>query len=251
MIEKLKQYWYVQYKIAATKLFREFINFLAKGGAQAVDFYNQNERLVQSLLANPHNTDSLDAIGLKKLITESLKQPVENQQWFFGRAKEKLNEVKRVLAEKYQGTLRYGQELGIDLSESTPESLWVDLCRYEPSPEQPEQEQPSPEPAAEPEQPEQEQPSPEQPSPEQPEQEQPSPEPAAEPEQPEQEQPSPEPAAEPEQDEAGAARLKTQLSEMAGVGMSDAEIWEVVKDEAKALKLTKAKVLAELAEMRK
>lgn len=204
MIEKLKQYWYVQYKIAATKLFREFINFLAKGGAQAVDFYNQNERLVQSLLANPHNTDSLDAIGLKKLITESLKQPVENQQWFFGRAKEKLNEVKRVLAEKYQGTLRYGQELGIDLSESTPESLWVDLCRYEPSPEQPEQEQPSPEPAAE-----------------------------------------------PEQDEAGAARLKTQLSEMAGVGMSDAEIWEVVKDEAKALKLTKAKVLAELAEMRK
>ena len=38
---------------------------------------------------------------------------------------------------------------------------------------------------------------------------------------------------------------------MAGVGMSDAEIWEVVKDEAKALKLTKAKVLAELAEMRK
>ena len=220
MIEKLKQYWYVQYKIAATKLFREFINFLAKGGAQAVDFYNQNERLVQSLLANPHNTDSLDAIGLKKLITESLKQPVENQQWFFGRAKEKLNEVKRVLAEKYQGTLRYGQELGIDLSESTPESLWVDLCRYEPSPEQPEQEQPSPEPAAEPEQPEQE-------------------------------QPSPEPAAEPEQDEAGAARLKTQLSEMAGVGMSDAEIWEVVKDEAKALKLTKAKVLAELAEMRK
>ena len=235
MIEKLKQYWYVQYKIAATKLFREFINFLAKGGAQAVDFYNQNERLVQSLLANPHNTDSLDAIGLKKLITESLKQPVENQQWFFGRAKEKLNEVKRVLAEKYQGTLRYGQELGIDLSESTPESLWVDLCRYEPSPEQPEQEQPSPEPAAEPEQPEQEQPSPEQPSPEQPEQE----------------QPSPEPAAEPEQDEAGAARLKTQLSEMAGVGMSDAEIWEVVKDEAKALKLTKAKVLAELAEMRK
>ena len=207
MIEKLKQYWYVQYKIAATKLFREFIGFLAKGGKQAVDFYNQNERLVQSLLANPHNTDSLDDIGLKKLIAESLKQPVENQQWFFERAKEKLNEVKRVLAEKYQGTLRYGQELGIDLSSSTPESLWIDLCGYAPNPE-----------------------------------------PAAEPEQ---EQPNPEPAAEPEQDEAGAARLKTQLSEMAGVGMSDAEIWEVVKDEAKALKLTKAKVFAELAEMRK
>lgn len=135
MIEKLKQYWYVQYKIAATKLFREFIGFLAKGGKQAVDFYNQNERLVQSLLANPHNTDSLDAIGLKKLIAESLKQPVENQQWFFERAKEKLNEVKRVLAEKYQGTLRYGQELGIDLSSSTPESLWIDLCGYEPNPE--------------------------------------------------------------------------------------------------------------------
>lgn len=195
MIEKLKQYWYVQYKIAATKLFREFIGFLAKGGKQAVDFYNQNERLVQSLLANPHNTDSLDAIGLKKLIAESLKQPVENQQWFFERAKEKLNEVKRVLAEKYQGTLRYGQELGIDLSSSTPESLWIDLCGYEPNPE-----------------------------------------PAAEPEQ---EQPSPE------------ERFKTQLSEMVGVGMDDAEIWEVVKDEAKALKLGKAKVLAELAEMRK
>lgn len=204
MIEKLKQYWYVQYKIAATKLFREFINFLAKGGAQAVDFYNQNERLVQSLLANPHNTDSLDAISLKKLIAESLKQPVENQQWFFERAKEKLNEVKRVLAEKYQGTLRYGQELGIDLSGSTPESLWVDLCGYEPAAE-PEQEQLSPEPAAEPEQ----------------------------------EQPSPE------------ERFKTQLSEMVGVGMDDTEIWEVVKDEAKALKLGKAKVLAELAEMRK
>lgn len=195
MIEKLKQYWYVQYKIAATKLFREFIGFLAKGGKQAVDFYNQNERLVQSLLANPHNTDSLDAIGLKKLIAESLKQPVENQQWFFERAKEKLNEVKRVLAEKYQGTLRYGQELGIDLSSSTPESLWIDLCGYEPNPE-----------------------------------------PAAEPEQ---EQPSP------------AERFKTQLSEMVGVGMDDAEIWEVVKDEVKALKLGKAKVLAELAEMRK
>ena len=195
MIEKLKQYWYVQYKIAATKLFREFIGFLAKGGKQAVDFYSQNERLVQSLLANPHNTDSLDAIGLKKLIAESLKQPVENQQWFFERAKEKLNEVKRVLAEKYQGTLRYGQELGIDLSSSTPESLWIDLCGYEPNPE-----------------------------------------PAAEPEQ---EQPSPE------------ERFKTQLSEMVGVGMDDAEIWEVVKDEAKALKLGKAKVLAELAEMRK
>lgn len=195
MIEKLKQYWYVQYKIAATKLFREFIGFLAKGGKQAVDFYNQNERLVQSLLANPHNTDSLDAIGLKKLIAESLKQPVENQQWFFERAKEKLNEVKRVLAEKYQGTLRYGQELGIDLSSSTPESLWIDLCGYEPNPE-----------------------------------------PAAEPEQ---EQPSPE------------ERFKTQLSEMVGAGMDDAEIWEVVKDEAKALKLGKAKVLAELAEMRK
>lgn len=195
MIEKLKQYWYVQYKIAATKLFREFIGFLAKGGKQAVDFYNQNERLVQSLLANPHNTDSLDAIGLKKLIAESLKQPVENQQWFFERAKEKLNEVKRVLAEKYQGTLRYGQELGIDLSSSTPESLWIDLCGYEPNPE-----------------------------------------PAAEPEQ---EQPSPE------------ERFKTQLSEMVGVGMDDAEIWEVVKDEAKALKLGEAKVLAELAEMRK
>lgn len=195
MIEKLKQYWYVQYKIAATKLFREFIGFLAKGGKPAVDFYNQNERLVQSLLANPHNTDSLDAIGLKKLIAESLKQPVENQQWFFERAKEKLNEVKRVLAEKYQGTLRYGQELGIDLSSSTPESLWIDLCGYEPNPE-----------------------------------------PAAEPEQ---EQPSPE------------ERFKTQLSEMVGVGMDDAEIWEVVKDEAKALKLGKAKVLAELAEMRK
>ena len=195
MIEKLKQYWYVQYKIAATKLFREFIGFLAKSGKQAVDFYNQNERLVQSLLANPHNTDSLDAIGLKKLIAESLKQPVENQQWFFERAKEKLNEVKRVLAEKYQGTLRYGQELGIDLSSSTPESLWIDLCGYEPNPE-----------------------------------------PAAEPEQ---EQPSPE------------ERFKTQLSEMVGVGMDDAEIWEVVKDEAKALKLGKAKVLAELAEMRK
>lgn len=195
MIEKLKQYWYVQYKIAATKLFREFIGFLAKGGKQAVDFYNQNERLVQSLLANPHNTDSLDAIGLKKLIAESLKQPVENQQWFFERAKEKLNEVKRVLAEKYQGTLRYGQELGIDLSSSTPESLWIDLCGYEPNPE-----------------------------------------PAAEPEQ---EQPSPE------------ERFKTQLSEMVGVGMDDAEIWEVVKDEVKALKLGKAKVLAELAEMRK
>lgn len=195
MIEKLKQYWYVQYKIAATKLFRKFIGFLAKGGKQAVDFYNQNERLVQSLLANPHNTDSLDAIGLKKLIAESLKQPVENQQWFFEHAKEKLNEVKRVLAEKYQGTLRYGQELGIDLSSSTPESLWIDLCGYEPNPE-----------------------------------------PAAEPEQ---EQPSPE------------ERFKTQLSEMVGVGMDDAEIWEVVKDEAKALKLGKAKVLAELAEMRK
>lgn len=195
MIEKLKQYWYVQYKIAATKLFREFIGFLAKGGKQAVDFYNQNERLVQSLLANPHNTDSLDAIGLKKLIAESLKQPAENQQWFFEHAKEKLNEVKRVLAEKYQGTLRYGQELGIDLSSSTPESLWIDLCGYEPNPE-----------------------------------------PAAEPEQ---EQPSPE------------ERFKTQLSEMVGVGMDDAEIWEVVKDEAKALKLGKAKVLAELAEMRK
>ena len=208
MIEKLKQYWYVQYKIAAAKLFREFIGFLAKGGNQAVDFYNHNERLVQSLLANPHNTDSLDAISLKKLIAESLKQPVENQQWFFERAKEKLNEVKRVLTEKYQGTLRYGQELGIDLSGSTPESLWADLCGYKPT--------------AEPEQ-----------------------------EQPEQEQPNPEPTAEPEQDEAGAARLKTQLSEMAGVGMSDAEIWEVVKDEAKALKLTKAKVFAELAEMRK
>ena len=193
MIEKLKQYWYVQYKIAATKLFREFLGFLAKGGKQAVDFYNQNERLVQSLLANPHNTDSLDAIGLKKLIAESLKQPVENQQWFFEHAKEKLNEVKRVLAEKYQGTLRYGQELGIDLSSSTPESLWIDLCGYEPNPE-----------------------------------------PAAEPEQ---EQPSPE------------ERFKTQLSEMVGVGMDDAEIWEVVKDEAKALKLGKAKVLAELAEM--
>ena len=215
MIEKLKQYWYVQYKIAATKLFREFIGFLAKGGKQAVDFYNQNERLVQSLLANPHNTDSLDATGLKKLIAESLKQPVENQQWFFERAKEKLNEVKRVLAEKYQGTLRYGQELGIDLSSSTPESLWIDLCGYEPNPE----------PAAEPEQ--------EQPSPEESTEE---PEPAAEPEQ---EQPSPE------------ERFKTQLSEMVGVGMDDAEIWEVVKDEAKALKLGKAKVLAELAEMRK
>lgn len=195
MIEKLKQYWYVQYKIAAAKLFREFIGFLAKGGNQAVDFYNHNECLVQSLLANPHNTDSLDAIGLKKLIAESLKQPVENQRWFFERAKEKLNEVKRVLAEKYQGTLRYGQELGIDLSSSTPESLWIDLCGYEPNPE-----------------------------------------PAAEPEQ---EQPSPE------------ERFKTQLSEMVGVGMDDAEIWEVVKDEAKALKLGKAKVLAELAEMRK
>lgn len=208
MIEKLKQYWYVQYKIAATKLFRGFINFLAKGGAQAVDFYNQNERLVQSLLANPHNTDSLDAISLKKLIAESLKQPVENQQWFFERAKEKLNEVKRVLAEKYQGTLRYGQELGIDLSGSTPESLWVDLCGYAPAAE-PEQEQPSPEPEQEP---------------------------AAEPEQ---EQLSPE------------ERFKTQLSEMVGVGMGDTEIWEVVKDEAKALKLGKAKVLAELAEMHK
>lgn len=195
MIEKLKQYWYVQYKIAAAKLFREFIGFLAKGGNQAVDFYNHNERLVQSLLANPHNTDSLDAISLKKLIAESLKQPVENQQWFFERAKEKLNEVKRVLTEKYQGTVRYGQELGIDLSSSTPESLWIDLCGYEPNPE-----------------------------------------PAAEPEQ---EQPSPE------------ERFKTQLSEMVGVGMDDAEIWEVVKDEAKALKLGKAKVLAELAEMRK
>lgn len=212
MIEKLKQYWYVQYKIAAAKLFREFIGFLAKGGNQAVDFYNHNERLVQALLANPHNTDSLDAISLKKLIAESLKQPVENQQWFFEHAKEKLNEVKRVLTEKYQGTLRYGQELGIDLSESTPESLWADLCGYKS---------------------EQEQPSPEQPSPEQPEQEQPSPE--------------PESAAEPEQEQ----RFKTQLSEMTGVGMSDAEIWEVVKDEAKALKLAKAKVLAELAEMRK
>ena len=221
MIEKLKQYWYVQYKIAAAKLFREFIGFLAKGGNQAVDFYNHNERLVQSLLANPHNTDSLDAISLKELIAESLKQPVENQQWFFAHAKEKLNEVKRVLAEKYQGTLRYGQELGIDLSKSTPESLWADLCGYKPKQEQPEQEQPSPEqPAAESEQ--------EQPSLE--------PEPAAEPEQ---EQPSPE------------QRFKTQLSEMVGVGMSDAEIWEVVKDEAKALKLAKAKVLAELAETRK
>lgn len=212
MIEKLKQYWYVQYKIAAAKLFREFIGFLAKGGNQAVDFYNHNEHLVQALLANPHNTDSLDAISLKKLIAESLKQPVENQQWFFEHAKEKLNEVKRVLTEKYQGTLRYGQELGIDLSESTPESLWADLCGYKS---------------------EQEQPSPEQPSPEQPEQEQPSPE--------------PESAAEPEQEQ----RFKTQLSEMTGVGMSDAEIWEVVKDEAKALKLAKAKVLAELAEIRK
>lgn len=38
---------------------------------------------------------------------------------------------------------------------------------------------------------------------------------------------------------------------MVGVGMDDTEIWEVVKDEAKALKLGKAKVLAELAEMRK
>ena len=199
MIEKLKQYWFVQYKIAAAKLFREFIGFLAKGGNQAVDFYNHNECLVQALLANPHNTDSLDATSLEKLIAESLKQPVENQQWFFERANEKLNEVKRVLTEKYQGTLRYGQELGIDLSGSTPESLWLDLCRYE-------WEQPSPE------------------------------QPAAEPEQ---EQPSPE------------QRFKMQLSEMSGVGMSDAEIWEVVKDEAKALKLTKAKVLAELAEMRK
>ena len=227
MIEKLKQYWYVQYKIAATKLFREFIGFLAKGGKQAVDFYNQNERLVQSLLANPHNTDSLDAIGLKKLIAESLKQPVENQQWFFERAKEKLNEVKRVLAEKYQGTLRYGQELGIDLSSSTPESLWIALCGYEPNPE----------PAAEPEQ--------EQPSPEESTEE---PEPAAEP------KPAvePEPAAEPEQEQPSPEeRFKTQLSEMVGVGMDDAEIWEVVKDEAKALKLGKAKVLAELAEMRK
>ena len=235
MIEKLKQYWYVQYKIAAAKLFREFIGFLAKGGNQAVDFYNHNEQLVQALLANPHNTDSLDATSLKELITESLKQPVENQQWFFERAKEKLNEVKRVLAEKYQGTRRYGQELGIDLSGSTPESLWLDLCRYEW-----EQPSPEPEPAAEPEQ---EQPSPE-PEQEQ-EQEQPSPEPAAEPEQ---EQPSPEPEQEqpsPEQ------RFKMQLSEMSGVGMSDAEIWEVVKDEAKALKLTKAKVLAELAKIRK
>lgn len=195
MIEKLKQYWLVQYKIAAAKLFREFIGFLAKGGNQAVDFYNHNECLVQALLANPHNTDSLDATSLKKLIAESLKQPVENQQWFFERAKEKLNEVKRVLAEKYQGTLRYGQELGIDLSSSTPESLWIDLCGYEPNPE-----------------------------------------PTAEPEQ---EQPSPE------------ERFKMQLSEMSGVGMSDAEIWEVVKDEAKALKLGKAKVLAELAETRK
>jgi hypothetical protein len=223
MIEKLKQYWYVQYKIAAAKLFREFIGFLAKGGNQAVDFYNHNERLVQSLLANPHNTDSLDAISLKKLIAESLKQPVENQQWFFERAKEKLNEVKRVLTEKYQGTLRYGQELGIDLSESTPESLWADLCGYEHTAE------------SEQEQPEQEQP---------------------EQEQPEQEQPEQEPTQETEEDEAGAAMLKAelfkaQLSEMAGVGMSDAEIWEVVKDEAKALKLTKAKVLAELAEMSK
>ena len=213
MIEKLKQYWYVQYKIAAAKLFREFIGFLAKGGNQAVDFYNHNERLVQSLLANPHNTDSLDAISLKKLIAESLKQPVENQQWFFERAKEKLNEVKRVLTEKYQGTLRYGQELGIDLSESTPESLWADLCGYEHTAE-------------------------------------------SEQEQPEQEQPEQEPTQETEEDEAGAAMLKAelfkaQLSEMAGVGMSDAEIWEVVKDEAKALKLTKAKVLAELAEMSK
>ena len=228
MIEKLKQYWYVQYKIAAAKLFREFIGFLAKGGNQAVDFYNHNERLVQSLLANPHNTDSLDAISLKKLIAESLKQPVENQQWFFERAKEKLNEVKRVLTEKYQGTLRYGQELGIDLSESTPESLWADLCGYEHTAES-----------------EQEQPEQEQPEQEQPEQEQP-----------EQEQPEQEPTQETEEDEAGAAMLKAelfkaQLSEMAGVGMSDAEIWEVVKDEAKALKLTKAKVLAELAEMSK
>jgi len=233
MIEKLKQYWYVQYKIAAAKLFREFIGFLAKGGNQAVDFYNHNERLVQSLLANPHNTDSLDAISLKKLIAESLKQPVENQQWFFERAKEKLNEVKRVLTEKYQGTLRYGQELGIDLSESTPESLWADLCGYEHTAE------------SEQEQPEQEQPEQEQPEQEQPEQEQP-----------EQEQPEQEPTQETEEDEAGAAMLKAelfkaQLSEMAGVGMSDAEIWEVVKDEAKALKLTKAKVLAELAEMSK
>lgn len=223
MIEKLKHYWYVQYKIAATKLFRAFINFLAKGGAQAVDFYNQNERLVQSLLANPHNTDSLDAISLKKLIAESLKQPVENQQWFFERAKEKLNEVKRVLAEKYQGTLRYGQELGIDLSGSTPESLWVDLCGYEPAAE-PGQEQLSPEPAAEPAA--------------EPEQEQPSPEPEQE------------PAAEPEQEQLSPEeRFKTQLSEMVGVGMDDTEIWEAVKDEAKALKLGKTKVLAELAEM--
>ena len=198
MIEKLKQYWHVQYKIAAAKLFREFIGFLAKGGNQAVDFYNHNEQLVQALLANPHNSESLDDTDLKKLIAESLKQPVENQQWFFERAKEKLNEVKRVLTEKYKGTLRYGQELGIDLSGSTPESLWLDLCRYE-------QEQPAAESATEPEQ--------EQPSPEQ--------------------------------------RFKVQLSEMSGVGMSDAEIWEVVKDEAKALKLTKAKVLAELAEIRK
>lgn len=234
MIEKLKQYWYVQYKIAAAKLFREFIGFLAKGGNQAVDFYSHNEHLVQALLANPHNTDSLDAISLKKLIAESLKQPVENQQWFFEHAKEKLNEVKRVLTEKYQGTLRYGQELGIDLSESTPESLWADLCGYKS-----EQEQPSPEQTAA--ESEQEQLSPEQPAAE-PEQERPA---AG----PEQEQPSPEPesAAEPEQEQ----RFKTQLSEMTGVGMSDAEIWEVVKDEAKALKLAKAKVLAELAEMRK
>lgn len=223
MIEKLKQYWYIQYKIGATKLFREFIDLLSKGGNQAITFYNENEPLVQSLLANPHRTDSLDAKSLKKLLTESLKQPVENQRWFFEQAKAKLSDVKHVLAEKYHGTVRYAQELGINLSESTPESLWLDLCNYEPKSETQQEQEPNSDPNDE---------------------------------------TKPEPASKIEKDKTGEAMLKEELlkvspedefkvrlTEMVGVGMTDAEIWEVVKDEAKELKLSKTKVLAELASM--
>lgn len=114
---KLRKHWEGQYILSSNKLFPEFLSNLAMGGSQAQNFIDENTDLVETIAGGPEEVESIENAICKD------KGAEENQVYFFKLAMRDLQKIKVLLQRKYEGCIRFCEQLGIVPTDYTAENL--------------------------------------------------------------------------------------------------------------------------------
>lgn len=117
MYNDLKTHWANQYRLSANKVFADFLYYLERGGKDADEFIDANLDLVETVAGGP---DEVAAI-IAAIKTD--KEAAENKEYFFGVAAKMLSRVRTLIQQKFDASVRYCEQIGIEVGDFDAETL--------------------------------------------------------------------------------------------------------------------------------